>query len=71
MDKKLTGKALAKFEAQRDVWREFLDGVWEIKAGGGKRTKIETNAATNYPAATKKLLKIAEYHPEIVSEIAA
>ena len=41
MSKKLTGKALAKFEAERDVWREVLDGVREIKAGGGKRTRVE------------------------------
>jgi putative transcriptional regulator len=40
MDKKLTGKALATFEAKRDVWQEVLDGVREIKAGGGKRTKV-------------------------------
>lgn len=38
MSKKLTGKALAKFEAKRDVWLEVMDGVREIKAGGGKRT---------------------------------
>lgn len=41
MGKKLTGKALAQFETQRDVWQEVLDGVREIKAGGGKRTKVE------------------------------
>lgn len=41
MNKKLTGKALAKFETERDVWQEVLDGVREIKAGGGKRTKVE------------------------------
>jgi hypothetical protein len=35
MWKKLTGKALATFEAKRDVWQEVLDGVREIKAGGG------------------------------------
>lgn len=40
MDKKLTGKALTKFEAERDVWREVLEGVREIKAGRGKRAKI-------------------------------
>ena len=39
--KKLSSKALAKFDAKRDVWREVLDSVWEIKAGGGKRTKVE------------------------------
>ena len=45
MAKKLTGKALAKFEAKRDVWQEVLDGVREIKAGGGKRTKVEAKIA--------------------------
>jgi putative transcriptional regulator len=39
MSKKLTGKSLAKFEAERDVWQELLEGIREIKAGGGKRTK--------------------------------
>lgn len=41
MGKKLTGKALAKFEAERDVWQEVVAGVREIKAGGGERTKVE------------------------------
>ena len=41
MNKKLTGKTLAKFEAERDVWQEVLDGVREIKAGGGKRKAAE------------------------------
>lgn len=39
MGEKLTGKALAEFEAERDVWKEVLEGVKEIKAGGGKHTK--------------------------------
>jgi putative transcriptional regulator len=41
MGKKLTDKALAKFEAERDVWQEVLDSVREIKAGEEKRTKVE------------------------------
>ncbi len=41
MGKKLTGKALAKFEAERDVWKEVLEGVKQIKAGGGKRTNVQ------------------------------
>ena len=41
MGKKLTGKALAKFEAEREVWKEVLEGVKEIKTGGGKRTKVQ------------------------------
>lgn len=44
MGKKLKGKALEKFEAERDVWQEVLDGVREIKAGGGKRTKLEASS---------------------------
>ena len=38
MGKKLKGRALSKFEAGRDVWQEALDGVREIKSGGGKRS---------------------------------
>ena len=41
MSKKLTGKALAEFEAGRDIWQEVLDGAREIKTGGGKRKTVE------------------------------
>jgi putative transcriptional regulator len=41
MVKTLTGKALAKFEADRDVWQEVLEGVREIKAGGGRRIRMQ------------------------------
>ena len=41
MSKKLAGRELEKCAAGRDVWKEVLDGVREIKAGGGKRTVIE------------------------------
>ena len=41
MTKKLSGHALAELEAGRDIWREVLEGVREIKAGGGKRTSVE------------------------------
>lgn len=44
MGKKLTSKALADFEAKRDVWQEVLDSAREIKAGGGKRKRIETKS---------------------------
>ena len=44
MSKKLSGKALAEFEAERDVWQEVLDGVREIKAGGGKRKEVEARS---------------------------
>jgi putative transcriptional regulator len=41
MTKRLTGRALARFEDQRDIWQEVLDGVREIKAGLGKRAVAE------------------------------
>ncbi len=44
MGKKLTDKALAKFEAERDVWQEVLDGVREIKGGSGRRTKVDAKS---------------------------
>lgn len=44
MGKKLTGKALANFEDNRDVWQEVLDSVREIKAGGGKKTNVEAKS---------------------------
>ena len=44
MVKKLKGSALAKSEAERDVWQEVLDGVREIKAGRGTRTKVEAKS---------------------------
>jgi putative transcriptional regulator len=43
MSKKLTGKALARSEAKRDVWQEVLDGVREIKAGKVRRQKFTPN----------------------------
>ena len=44
MTKKLTGRALAKFESERNVWQEVLDGVLEIKAGKGRRTKVKAKS---------------------------
>lgn len=41
MTKKLSARALARLEAERDVWQEVLDGVNEIKDGRGKRTPVE------------------------------
>ena len=41
MSKKLTGRALARFEAGRDVWQETLDAARDIKAGRGKRVSVE------------------------------
>ncbi|MCA1957762.1 MAG: helix-turn-helix domain-containing protein, partial [Nitrospira sp.] len=44
MGKKLTGKALADFEAKRNVWQEVLDSVREIKAGGSKRAAVDAKS---------------------------
>jgi len=44
VSKKLTGRALARFEARRDIWQEVLDGVREIKAGRGRHTQIEARS---------------------------
>src|SRR5689334_3268275 len=41
MNRKLTGKALAEFEAKRDIWQEVTDSIREIEAGRGKRTRVE------------------------------
>lgn len=41
MSKKLTAKELAKLEAGRNIWAEAIDGVREIKAGGGRRRMVE------------------------------
>lgn len=41
MGKKLRGRALTKFEAERDVWQEVVEGVREIKSGGGRRSAVE------------------------------
>ena len=41
MAKKLKERALAQFEAKRDIWQEVLDGVREIKSGRGKQRIVE------------------------------
>ncbi len=41
MNKKLAGRALARYEAGRDIWQEVLDRVREIKASRGKRTVVQ------------------------------
>ncbi len=40
MTKKLTGRALAKFESARDIWKEVLAGVEEIKASTSNKIPI-------------------------------
>ena len=47
MPKNLTGHALAKFEAERDICQEVLDGVYKIKTGGGKQVIIEPRSPTH------------------------
>ena len=42
MSKKLTGRALSRFEASRNIWQEVVDGVREIRHGGGRRSRVET-----------------------------
>ncbi len=41
MNKKPTGRALARFEAGPYIWQEVLEGVREIKAGRGKRVRVQ------------------------------
>ena len=38
---KFSDSELQRHEAKRDVWREVLDGIDEIKAGGGKGVVVE------------------------------
>jgi putative transcriptional regulator len=44
MESKPAPTELVNSEAERDVWQEVLDGVREIKAGGGRRTKVEAKS---------------------------
>ena len=41
MSKKPTARQLAQLEAGRDIWQEVLASALEIKAGRGKRTRVE------------------------------
>jgi putative transcriptional regulator len=45
MGKKLTGRALDRFEAGRNIWQEVLDGVRETKDGRAKRIAVEPRSA--------------------------
>lgn len=44
MAKRPNQQRVQRVEAQRDVWQEVLDGVREIKAGGGKRSVVEPDS---------------------------
>ena len=56
MTKKLTGKVLVKYEAQRDIWREVLTGAKEIKTGGGTRIQVEPvpDALRQHPRSSER-----------------
>ena len=41
MTRKRSARELARLESSRDVWQEVLDGVRHIKAGRGKRTRVQ------------------------------
>jgi putative transcriptional regulator len=43
--KKLPGRSLDRLEAGRDVWQEVVDGVREIRRGGGRRFTVEPQSA--------------------------
>ncbi len=45
MSIKLTDKALDNFEATRDIWQEVLDGIKEIKAGGGHYREVKPTSS--------------------------
>jgi len=48
-------------EKERDVWQEVLDGVQEIKAGGGRRLTVKISPAMEAPQAQfAKLLGVSK-----------
>ena len=64
MREKLTGKALAKFEAKRDIWQEVLDGVREIKGWWRKKRTSFT-----YDSSRNCTLPLIAHHPKVVLEL--
>jgi putative transcriptional regulator len=40
MARRTKQQSLERLEANRDIWQEVLDGVREIKSGGGKRVVV-------------------------------
>jgi putative transcriptional regulator len=68
MAKKLKGRALSTFEAGRDVWQEVLDGVNEIKSGGGKHSVVEPRShivrarlkAGAHPRAIRRIARVSK-----------
>lgn len=39
--RRMSDSDLERHEAKRDIWREALDGIDEIKNGGGRRIAVE------------------------------
>jgi putative transcriptional regulator len=84
MGKKLTGKALAKFEAERDVKVTPESPVAQVRLKSGlsqadfaavlgvsKRTLEQWEQGRREPSgAAKTLLRIADRHPEVLLEVA-
>jgi putative transcriptional regulator len=44
MAKRVKRQSARQGEAKRDVWQEVLDGVREIRAGGGRRTVVNADS---------------------------
>jgi putative transcriptional regulator len=44
MAKRVKRQSARQGEAKRDVWQEVLDGVREIRAGGGRRTVVTADS---------------------------
>ena len=40
MKRKLTAEELERRDAKRDIWAEVLEGIDEIRAGGGKKSAV-------------------------------
>jgi hypothetical protein len=61
MNKKLTGTALAKFEANRDERQEVPDDVCEIKAGGGKRKRTKSKSYVVLSAPSEAMANLVRF----------
>ncbi len=58
MAKKLTGKALAAFEANRDVWQEVANAVRETE--GGRRKQVKTAATASHVASIRLKSRLSQ-----------
>ncbi len=72
-------KNLTTRTSERNVWQEVLDGVREIKAGGGRRTVVEPQSDVARvrlksglsQAQFAAILGVSKRTPEVLLEIAA